>query len=149
MRIWPTKNVTFISSMWITSCVCNSKYDNILIFSFKILFYGLVFTSGFFRMLIFVYTELLTSFMVIATFPLPTIGSSKILPFKLYVASIRSFGMTKSNDKSFFSKSRLHNLKSEKEEHGFLLVYDFEMYLKKLTSLEKRLCLMAPSLLDS
>lgn len=58
-------------------------------------------------MLIFVYTELFTSFMDIATFPLPTIGSKRMFPFKLYVASMRSFGINKSKLKSFFSKSRL------------------------------------------
>lgn len=58
-------------------------------------------------MLIFVYTELLTSFIDIATFPLPTIGSKRIFPFKLYVASIRNFGINRSKLNSFFSRSRL------------------------------------------
>lgn len=58
-------------------------------------------------MLIFVYTELLTSFMDMATFPLPTSGSRSMFPFKLYVASMRIFGMIKSKLSSFFSRSRL------------------------------------------
>lgn len=40
-------------------------------------------TSGFFLMLIFVYTVLLTSFIDIATLPFPTSGSSKMFPFRL------------------------------------------------------------------
>lgn len=65
------------------------------------------FTSGFFRMLIFVDTELLTSFIDIATSPLPTNGNNKIFPFKLYVASIRNRGIAKSKFKRLFTKSKL------------------------------------------
>lgn len=49
-----------------------------------------------------------------ATFPLPTIGNSKIFPFKLYVASMRSFGIIKSKLNNFFSKSKLDEKMNEK-----------------------------------
>lgn len=66
-------------------------------------------TSGSWRKLIFVTTVLLTSFIDIATFPLPTNGSSKMLPFRLYTASMRNRGMSSSNLSTFLSRSRLSN----------------------------------------
>lgn len=73
-------------------------------------------------MLIFVYTELLTSFIDMATLPLPTIGNRRIFPFRLYVASMRSRGMSKSKLSNFFSRSKLERDKIVEEKLAFELL---------------------------
>lgn len=62
-------------------------------------------TSGSGRTENLVTTAVLTFFNVIVTSPSPTRGSSRTFPFKLYTASIRSFGISRSNASTFLPKS--------------------------------------------